>query len=472
MTTPSSADGARHRGKRARSPSDFLTLSDFLAPSSSPPVPLNAEDNDIVEDAAPSQPRPAYQPQFSASSPWILERLRRDKNVVGPDSSNGPSPSVSAVSFSGSNPEMPSTQTVSSTLALPRMRPQPLASVSDVAKQSILFHPPSLKRKRSSDDAEADLPAKTPQMATSSPHFKEAPEASSTHRCPKCGPGSLPEGDEDLVTCISCQSSWHLQCVSAMTDVADSADFLCLDCKMGSGNAKAHQRRQLVERIRSKRLSQLPVGVVPAKPKLVGFYAKQASNAEVGGWLSSCCENGLPSIQRTEYFDRKKRTDLLNILSFCDQLKPQLLADVLVSVSRKHPELPIFDDPDWKANLPGRAAHPKSNSTSQSVRMSGQPRHGLALLNAKESRRPQGRPRLTKQTAVAEAEGAQAEIAVGYGGDLSHPPTWPKAGQGLYAQLPPEDEDREFLVDDNDEEAFSHFMVDAVGKPMAVSACA
>ncbi|KAF4512484.1 hypothetical protein G6O67_001619 [Ophiocordyceps sinensis] len=224
---------------------------------------------------------------------------------------------------------------------------------------------------------------------------------------------------------------------------------------MGSGNAKAHQRRQLVERIRSKRLSQLPVGVVPAKPKLVGFYAKQASNAE-----------------RTEYFDRKKRTDLLNILSFCDQLKPQLLADVLVSVSRKHPELPIFDDPDWKANLPGRAAHPKSNSTSQSVRMSGQPRHGLALLNAKESRRPQGRPRLTKQTAVAEAEVAQAEIAVGYGGDLSHPPTWPKAGQGLYAQLPPEDEDREFLVDDNDEEAFSHFMVDAVGKPMAVSACA
>lgn len=48
--------------------------------------------------------------------------------------------------------------------------------------------------------------------------------------------------------------------------------------------------------------------------------------------------------------------------------------------------------------------------------------------------------------------------------DDGMPLTWQPAGKGLYAQLPPEREDSKFLVDDNDEEAFSHFMVDKRGK--------
>lgn len=79
-----------------------------------------------------------------------------------------------------------------------------------------------------------------------------------------------------------------------------------------------------------------------------------------------------------------------------------------------------------------------------------------------------------KPTAVAGAGGVRVEIAVvsgADGGQVSLPPTWPRAGEGLYAKLPAEDEDREFLADDNDEEAFSHFMVDKMGKQMTVSAC-
>jgi len=38
--------------------------------------------------------------------------------------------------------------------------------------------------------------------------------------------------------------------------------------------------------------------------------------------------------------------------------------------------------------------------------------------------------------------------------------------------LAPENEDRRFLEDENDEEAFSHFMVDKEGKQMVVPACA
>lgn len=43
------------------------------------------------------------------------------------------------------------------------------------------------------------------------------------------------------------------------------------------------------------------------------------------------------------------------------------------------------------------------------------------------------------------------------------PESWPKAGHGLYARLKPEKEDL-ILFDDNDEEAFSHFMVDKQGR--------
>lgn len=52
------------------------------------------------------------------------------------------------------------------------------------------------------------------------------------------------------------------------------------------------------------------------------------------------------------------------------------------------------------------------------------------------------------------------------------PPTWPKAGEGLYAKLLPETEDRTFLADENDGESFSQFMVDNFGKPMVVPTCA
>lgn len=50
----------------------------------------------------------------------------------------------------------------------------------------------------------------------------------------------------------------------------------------------------------------------------------------------------------------------------------------------------------------------------------------------------------------------------------SLPPMWPKAGEGLYAKISPEDEDRAFLLDENDEEAFSHFGVDKFGKQIAI----
>lgn len=156
------------------------------------------------------------------------------------------------------------------------------------------------------------------------------------------------------------------------------------------------------------------------------------------------------------------KIDLLNLLSFSDQLKPQLLVDIMVSVSKRHPDLPIFNSPDWDASIADRPA-PKMR------RGPGRPPHGRSLLNSKAKQKIKGssilkypvkkplkRSRLAEETFAGDMPGEEDEDAL--------PPTWPKSGQGLYAKLVPEFEDRLFLADDNDEEAFSQFMVNRAGK--------
>lgn len=160
---------------------------------------------------------------------------------------------------------------------------------------------------------------------------------------------------------------------------------------------------------------------------------------------------------------------MLNILSFCDQLRPQLLADILVSVSKKHPDLPIFDSPDWQRPI-SRSLDAQIAAAVRRARPAGRPRHGHTVLNPKSRQRQKNAKKALKRLIRAEHEVDAPEDE-----DVEEdvlPSTWPKAGQGLYSKLPPETEDRAFLADDNDDESFSHFMVDNLGKPMIVSTCA
>lgn len=160
-----------------------------------------------------------------------------------------------------------------------------------------------------------------------------------------------------------------------------------------------------------------------------------------------------------------KKTDALNLLSFCDQLRPQLLVDVMVSISKRHPDLLIFNSPDWYTNMARQSASSKSHSNQKKA--SGRPPHGRSLLNSKAKqkiktnigkqpavKRPQKRSQLAEEMVVENPEDLED----------APPPTWPRAGEGLYAKLVPETEDRGFLADENDEEAFSHFMVDKLGR--------
>ncbi|KAF5021824.1 hypothetical protein F66182_6117 [Fusarium sp. NRRL 66182] len=198
----------------------------------------------------------------------------------------------------------------------------------------------------------------------------------------------------------------------------------------------SQQRQHEIDSLRQKRLSALPKGVVPAKPGLVGFGAGRASDSS-----------------RAEYFDSMPKTDLLNVLSLCNQLKPNLLVDVLVSVSKRHPDLPIFDSPDWESQLLNRSRPVKASRHDE------RPRHGHVLLN-KMKHKQKTTKKILKRTRVIEViTSAPEEDNV----DVL-PPTWAKADRGLYSKLPPEAEDRILLVDENDEESFSHFLVDGAGR--------
>ncbi|OTA06021.1 hypothetical protein A9Z42_0067440 [Trichoderma parareesei] len=198
------------------------------------------------------------------------------------------------------------------------------------------------------------------------------------------------------------------------------------------------------ERRRAKNLAALPEGVVPAKPELVGFWAGQASDAAL-----------------TEYFYGKKKTDLLNVLSFCDQLKPQLLVDIMVSVAKKHPELPIFDSPSW--NTKAMSAISVRSKHSHQSKSTTRLRHGHTVLESRIKHKHKVLKKTIKQAPVPVEEESPS---TDYQDAL--PPLWPKAGEGLYAKLRPEDEDRAFLLDENDEEAFSHFGVDKFGKQISI----
>lgn len=132
------------------------------------------------------------------------------------------------------------------------------------------------------------------------------------------------------------------------------------------------------------------------------------------------------------------------------------MVDVLVSISKKHPGLPIFDSPDWASRFSD-----ESTSSNPTNRLGDQTGHPLAT-----SSKAKPRHKSLKKFLLETAGQVNSEEVLDLGEHDTLPPTWPKAGEGLYASLVPEVEDREFLADAKDDEAFSHFMVDSRGRQM------
>lgn len=145
------------------------------------------------------------------------------------------------------------------------------------------------------------------------------------------------------------------------------------------------------------------------------------------------------------------RRELLNILAFCDKLRPNLLVDLLASVTKRHPELPVFNSPDWPSML---AADAPSRRNSLSIDPGHRtPQAGTPGAEGQASATALKQAAPPKQTQTVDAADPWDDD------DDFLPPSWPKEGEGMYAALPPEGEDTEHLVDRDEGGAFEGFLV-------------
>lgn len=159
------------------------------------------------------------------------------------------------------------------------------------------------------------------------------------------------------------------------------------------------------------------------------------------------------------------RRELLNLLAFCDKLRPNLLVDLLVSVTKRHPDLPVFSSPDWHTQV---TPHTSSNRKSLSIDP------GQRTPRSPSASNGQGAPGTSTSTPNLAAAAKQAappkqtqtvDAADPWDDDDDFlPPSWPKEGEGMYAALPPEDGDGEHLVDKDAGGAFQGFLVKGEGE--------
>ncbi|GAO15535.1 hypothetical protein UVI_02020550 [Ustilaginoidea virens] len=383
----------------------------------------------IVTSAnGPQAPGPrqhaSYAPQFKATAQLILSRFRAMDR--GP-ASNVPGQTPSSTSADDAGDDRPDGPNPADelTVALPT-GPPPLSSGGASSSQHGLHHAAavssSLKRKRDQGYEVPDFTQDTVSLPASKAPARQANAA------------TLPAVRGDT---------------RAAADAQDTCSASTTDCSANPSWPSTSRPPSITD------------GVAAAQPELVGFCAGEASDF-------------LVTLKRSRYFLKKTRAELLRILAYCDQIRPQLLSDILVSVSKKHPELPIFDSADWQRSV-SDAPSSRASQALQGSRPTGRPRHGHghAATNPTARQRQKNAKKAFKRLILAQSgPNEQADEEDAYAEDETLPPTWPKAGEGLYAKLPPETEDRALLMDENDDEAFSQFLVDKFGKPVAVPACA
>ncbi|KAK1970958.1 hypothetical protein LY78DRAFT_627018 [Colletotrichum sublineola] len=464
---------------------DTQTTAIGAAPVQPPPAPVEPQRPLFgIEKAKQPTPAPSsYKRQFSpATSRYVLGRLQQAGDSK-PSSSALSAPAVEQLpTVPAAAEELPlhcpvDLSTLPRTLYLPD-------TTSAAARSATILGPPpptGTKRKRAAEHEDPRRPANL-SPAYPEPEILRRPmprppikrkrtkdDGNGNPMCARCKRTSWTDANL-IVACASCGEAWHQLCYEQPSIVGG---FRCATCEEEDQEQAEYQRQLVqyreakqaqvewrrrqndVERRREKRLATLPEF---PDSRIIGFEGGDASRDE-----------------RREYFENLKKTDLVNLLIFSNDIYPGLLVDLLVSVSKKHPDLPIFGSPNWV----------KPKAPRQEPQRQRQGNH--ARLKAPKQRSKTGGVRKILKTApvapapaatvagVPGAEGGpqqqqqqqqpqqQQEEYDDDGDDDALPESWPKAGHGLYAKLKPEREDP-LLFDDNDEEAFSHFMVDEQGR--------
>ncbi|KAG5994196.1 hypothetical protein E4U52_001390 [Claviceps spartinae] len=414
-----------------------------------------------VANGTPSDRRTPYVPQFTTSSPLILSRIRNTDGKIKYPASNGGFSS----SANGSQDVGWPISGVPSTIALPNgvsaLNDGWTARVDSEIKCSASNGGFSSSANSSRD---VGWPISGVPSTIAMPNDYEIPDFTQ-----KTIPFSAPK-----ISSTSAATTPQL-----LQPLAPSAQQAPVKGEPQSAvqtarslDSRSPWERDTIELSPEEELSSVADGVVSGTPQLGGYPGGVASD-----------------LARTQYFMQKNRTDLLKLLSFCDRLRPQLLVDVMVSVSKKHADLPMFDSPDWQKTLHGPLGSQTESIIKAESRLVGRvtPRHGDTAVNPRARHRQKNAKKALRRLLLAQttddvpSAGLKAENMDGDAGGAgvadkaqkdALPPFWPKAGEGLYAKLPLETEDRRFLIDANDDDAFSQFMLDRAGKPVMVSACA
>lgn len=179
-------------------------------------------------------------------------------------------------------------------------------------------------------------------------------------------------------------------------------------------------------------------------------------------WFCASCQS-----RRDRHFAKKPRTGAAAAggreswagrtpqqkRAYLSTLSQQELVGLLMDSLEAHPDLPVF---------------PASEAPSEGS-PEGQPgRAGKASVGG--GRSPPGKGKAAASGGHRGQKGAPQPMEVdesqqGYDEDMDPlAPPWPKPGKGLYSLLPPEDEDEEHLVDDDDYAAISVMIFDENGR--------
>jgi hypothetical protein len=232
------------------------------------------EDEAIItaDSSVPSaQKQPSYTPQFSSEASAILDRLNRNSHAVN-----------------NQIPEEISVTALKDTLPIPTPTKQSQSISADSLNAGI-------KRKRENVSEVIDFNQSTIHFPWKGPSPAqlaglETQRIGQEAQCSKCNETAQVG---PLVACIRCLASWHQQCHSPLVnnEAMATSNFTCAACTAGREQAirlrgkVSQQRQHEIDRLRQKRLSTLPRGVVPAKPSLVGFGPGRAPDSAVSTML-------------------------------------------------------------------------------------------------------------------------------------------------------------------------------------------
>lgn len=259
----------------------------------------------MAPPATPSASR-EYQPQFTAMTETILQRMRTGNTTlslaIAGATANG-EVHLNPAKFEDARRRLIESLKTSDNVQLPAVPTPRIKGASPRTPGSTT--PQGLKRKRTHldrgspfSDPDADGP-QLKKLAPRAPVRKKKGRDDGRSRCSRCDRQAFTE-ENFFVTCPRCEESWHLLCnppevVRAWRE--DSSRFRCFGCleearqmeEFQKAKAEFAQFKRHVEitRSRERLVAGLPIGVSFDKPDRIGFGAGNGTDAEVCPWRAA-----------------------------------------------------------------------------------------------------------------------------------------------------------------------------------------